>query len=465
MNEWIKGNIVLIAKGWGWAFLVQFVMFFLAAIAAFAKGTGWGRKWLIAILGGLLLIVVVTRLVSNQILPSEKPVEFALPLSTSTQVVSMVPVPTKDLTPIVIRVITPTPTTTSTPALTSTPTPTNTPTPSNRAPIGLALSNHSVKENQDEGTEVGTFSTTDPNTDKSHTYTLEPGEGGGDSGCFYIEGNTLKTAVGLNFEDKSVHHIWVRTIDRGGLSFEKRFTIEVINVNEPPVLEPIDQRSTTVGKLLTFSVRVSDPEDSTLEFSLSGGAPAGARIDPRTGEFSWTPSSTGTFNVTVIVTETDGHPTNLSDDETITITVVPPPLPIPPTIPLRSECQKWDYFYFHFLNLKPQGVLDLTRSTDDALQIEITDPKLGEYIIRYHPLDSPVKLAMEEWPIIWQCEEPGVSCRKDVDKDQKAIYVDWEWLRKDMTSGWYSLVLQVFDKGNWHCVELMPIYIKVPEGH
>ena len=59
-----------------------------------------------------------------------------------------------------------------------------------------------------------------------------------------------------------------------------------------------------------------------LVFSLSG-APAGASITAG-GVFSWTPTEAqgpGSYTFDVVVTETNGLPTNLSDSETITVTV------------------------------------------------------------------------------------------------------------------------------------------------
>ena len=54
------------------------------------------------------------------------------------------------------------------------------------------------------------------------------------------------------------------------------------------------------------------------------GAPVGASIDPVSGVFSWTPSEVqgpGSYTFDVVVTETDGSPTNLSDSESITVTL------------------------------------------------------------------------------------------------------------------------------------------------
>ena len=56
-----------------------------------------------------------------------------------------------------------------------------------------------------------------------------------------------------------------------------------------------------------------------LTFSLEAGAPAGATINGATGAFTWTPAATGSFPITVRVTD-NGTPA-LFDTEAITVTV------------------------------------------------------------------------------------------------------------------------------------------------
>ncbi|MBI2477486.1 MAG: putative Ig domain-containing protein, partial [Planctomycetia bacterium] len=98
------------------------------------------------------------------------------------------------------------------------------------------------------------------------------------------------------------------------------------DVNAPPVLDPIGNKSVNAGQALTFTALASDPDGHALTFSLDVGAPTGAAIDAATGLFTWTPSAdqgAGDYAVTVRVTD-NGSP-SLSDFETISITVVQPP--------------------------------------------------------------------------------------------------------------------------------------------
>jgi Ca2+-binding RTX toxin-like protein len=100
-------------------------------------------------------------------------------------------------------------------------------------------------------------------------------------------------------------------------------TITVMTVNEPPVLNPIGNKSIDEGNTLTFTATATDPNvGDTHTFSLQGPVPAGATIDPATGLFTWTPTEAqgpGMFPVTIRVTDS-GTP-NLFDEETFNITV------------------------------------------------------------------------------------------------------------------------------------------------
>ena len=97
-------------------------------------------------------------------------------------------------------------------------------------------------------------------------------------------------------------------------------TVHVTEVNQPPALDPIGDK--TVAQLATLSfTAAADDEDlpaQSMTFSLTG-APTGAGINPTTGEFTWTPSETQVpGDYTFAVNVSDGA---LSDSETITVTV------------------------------------------------------------------------------------------------------------------------------------------------
>ena len=71
----------------------------------------------------------------------------------------------------------------------------------------------------------------------------------------------------------------------------QRFAVLVREVAQPPVLEPIDEKTVEAGGTVAFRLRAEDPDipSGPVRFSLGPGAPPGARIDPLSGQFEWTP--------------------------------------------------------------------------------------------------------------------------------------------------------------------------------
>lgn len=100
----------------------------------------------------------------------------------------------------------------------------------------------------------------------------------------------------------------------------------------------MDNRTVVEESPIVFIASATDPDlpANTLTFSLDAGAPAGSRIDAKTGAFSWTPSENqgpGVFTITVRVTDSGSADTlapTLSDSKSFTVTVEPGSQEIPP---------------------------------------------------------------------------------------------------------------------------------------
>ena len=79
------------------------------------------------------------------------------------------------------------------------------------------------------------------------------------------------------------------------------------------MLGPIADQTVNSSGTLTLTATATDADPGQiLTYSLDPGAPAGATIDPRTGLFTWVPSS-GTVGATVTIRVTDdgwGIPTD-----------------------------------------------------------------------------------------------------------------------------------------------------------
>jgi hypothetical protein len=104
----------------------------------------------------------------------------------------------------------------------------------NENPTNLNLSNNTVAENSPLNTLIGNFTTTDPDTGNTFTYSLVTGTGSTDNSLFTIDGNQLKVNGLLDYETQNNYSIRVKTTDQGGLSYEKQLTVSVSDVNENP---------------------------------------------------------------------------------------------------------------------------------------------------------------------------------------------------------------------------------------
>lgn len=120
----------------------------------------------------------------------------------------------------------------------------------------------------------------------------------------------------------------IQVVDNGipPLTAERTMVINVTEVNAPPVVAPLINRTVLAGTALTFTVTANDLDlpANVITFSLGPDAPAGASINPATGAFSWTPSLAqgGTTNVIAVTGRDNGTPP-LSDTKTFTVVVAP----------------------------------------------------------------------------------------------------------------------------------------------
>ncbi|MFO0903639.1 MAG: Ig domain-containing protein [Pirellulales bacterium] len=105
--------------------------------------------------------------------------------------------------------------------------------------------------------------------------------------------------------------------------------------NRAPRIASSGSQTGYPSQSLRFSVKAEDPDKlDQVTFKLAEGAPTGARVDPKTGDFSWTPKEKGEFTATVIATD-NGLPAK-SDTKVIKIAVTDPPPP-PKVEPVKKK--------------------------------------------------------------------------------------------------------------------------------
>ncbi|MCL7454513.1 MAG: PKD domain-containing protein [Anaerolineae bacterium] len=104
-------------------------------------------------------------------------------------------------------------------------------------PVGAFLDHDTVPENEPPGTLVGTLSTLPAG--HSYSYELVAGTGSEDNAAFAIAADQLQTAQVLDYEQRSVLRLRVRTTDERGLALEQVLVVRVDNREpEPPSLPP-----------------------------------------------------------------------------------------------------------------------------------------------------------------------------------------------------------------------------------
>jgi gliding motility-associated-like protein len=112
----------------------------------------------------------------------------------------------------------------------------------------------------------------------------------------------------------------------GWFSDTQIVSVQVTPVNDPPIISQLTDQTVAELSQLTLDFTASDPEDSTLIFSIQG-LPSNATFTNngnQTATFRWVPlfGSRGVYTVTVIVSEVNTQP-SLSDTAVVRITVLP----------------------------------------------------------------------------------------------------------------------------------------------
>jgi methyl coenzyme M reductase subunit C len=107
--------------------------------------------------------------------------------------------------------------------------------------------------------------------------------------------------------------ITVAVTDSGAppMTASRSFTVIVNEVNQAPVITPINDQAINSGALMIFNVPASDPDIpiQTLTFNLGPDAPAGAAISAG-GVFTWTPTlaQSPSTNVIAVIATDNGSP-------------------------------------------------------------------------------------------------------------------------------------------------------------
>jgi hypothetical protein len=187
----------------------------------------------------------------------------------------------------------------------------------------------SVNENSPNGTNVGTVTATDPNAGQTLTYTIVSGN---TNSAFALNSSTGQISVAnsaaVNYEVSSSYALVIRVTDNGtgNLWSQATITVNILNVNEPPVIssQAYSISQNLPNGSLVGTVSASDPDQGqVLAFSItSGNTNSCFAINASTGAITVANSvalNPQTFNLTVRATD-NGNPI-LYTQAAVTITV------------------------------------------------------------------------------------------------------------------------------------------------
>jgi hypothetical protein len=188
-------------------------------------------------------------------------------------------------------------------------------TRANSTPILASIGNKSINEGE---LLLFSISATDPDGD-GVVYTVSNLP----AGATFVEDTGTFNWVPEHGQAGNYLHVLFTATDNGTppMSTSESIVITVNNVNRPPVLDPIGDKTIEEGRTLVIVLTASDPDNDALTFSASN-LPDGAIFDPNTQTFFWptTYDQSGNYpNVRFTVVD-DGTPL-VSVSEAITITV------------------------------------------------------------------------------------------------------------------------------------------------
>ena len=142
-------------------------------------------------------------------------------------------------------------------------------TDQNDPPIDIQLTNSAIGELSTPATRIGTLSTTDIDTYDEFSYSITGGDG---VGVFMIVGSRLYTASTLDYEKTNIYDLKITTTDKGKETFEKIFTINILDENDPPT-RIFSDNSTVVEntaqgtEILQFTTVDQDDNEHTYSFA------------------------------------------------------------------------------------------------------------------------------------------------------------------------------------------------------
>jgi hypothetical protein len=200
-------------------------------------------------------------------------------------------------------------------------------------PPQIANQSFSIPENSPNNTTVGTVVATDPDAGQTLTYSIVSGNTGNG---FQIGATTgilsVATQSALNFETIPSFALVMKVQDNGAgsLSSQATITVNLVNVNESPVIynQSFSIVENSPNGTVVGTVIATDPDvGQTLTYSIQGGNSYNVfQINSATGVLTVKNQRSLNYELisifNLIVKVKDNGPGNLSNSATITIHVI-----------------------------------------------------------------------------------------------------------------------------------------------
>ena len=186
----------------------------------------------------------------------------------------------------------------------------------NETPSAMAITKSNLYESNTINEVIGVLSTTDQDAGDSHTYSLVTGTGSTDNAAFNVSGNQIRASQVYSFSTKNSYSIRVRTTDKGGLSFEKVYTVSISQL--PTLTGTGNEFGTQFQAIASTTPKIS--KGYTSKLNVSG-------IDM--ASYNWSPSaslsSTNTYNPIAKPSQTQSYSVRVTNvygsSTTLSITV------------------------------------------------------------------------------------------------------------------------------------------------
>ena len=135
----------------------------------------------------------------------------------------------------------------------------------------------------------------------------------------YSDGGTLPPGLAIGSHSGSItgtpttagtYPVTITATDTDGYTGNASFSWNITNTVS--VTSPGNQSSVSGTAIAALPITATDSGGETLTYSDGGTLPPGLAVDPGTGSITGTPTTAGTYPVTITATDTDGYTGNAS---------------------------------------------------------------------------------------------------------------------------------------------------------